>query len=276
MGHAVPLDRAMSPMLQREDINEGNSGGGDNQGGGGRREVLFLCPPDDLLLSLLHVLGTEADAGLLLQASEIVRIALDTEMMGEQRASDDGGGLYEENDINAANNSGNDGNNNDCSAPGGSGGDPPSTSFSQIGAGANRGFLESEQNSFLSLFYDRYVQWLAAPFQHGIVVPRLVAPSCDLAVQMRREFQRCGKSNDSGGTFALVERVASCPVRSSLALEVLGFCVRAHVHRMKFFALRTRLLGAILDILRLRDAPSSPLPQRRLPGMRCLELATLK
>jgi protein phosphatase 4 regulatory subunit 3 len=71
------------------------------------KEVLFSSPPDDLLLSLIFVMGTETDAGLLLQTSEIIRIILDTEMMGEQQQEGqslpDGSFLEEENDFNAAN-----------------------------------------------------------------------------------------------------------------------------------------------------------------------------
>ena len=86
------------------------------------KEVLFSSPPDDLLLSLIFVMGTETDAGLLLQTSEIIRIILDTEMMGEQQQEGqslpDGSFLEEENDFNAANtntsngNGGNEGNSN--------------------------------------------------------------------------------------------------------------------------------------------------------------------
>ena len=50
-------------------------------------EVMFRCGPEDLLLSLLHVMDVEKYASLLLEASEIIRIILDTEILEEQNNS---------------------------------------------------------------------------------------------------------------------------------------------------------------------------------------------
>ena len=47
----------------------------------------------------------------------------------------------------------------------------------------------------------------------------------------------------------VLEPVAPPPVRALFALEVLGFCVRAHMHRMRSFLLRSRLLGMTLGAL---------------------------
>ncbi|KAL7431810.1 hypothetical protein ACHAXM_005183 [Skeletonema potamos] len=124
------------------------------------REVIFICPPNDLLLSILFVMSTETDAGLLLQTSETIRIILDTDILGDQ-----------------------------------------------------------------------------------------------------------GSLNEKSLT-----SVAGCPVRASFTLEILSFCVRAHVYRMKFFILRTRLLGTILK--RLSHKASHP--HQMAPGGKCLKLATLK
>jgi len=274
------------------------------------REVLFLCPPDDLFLSLLFVMATETDAGLLLQTSEIVRIVLDTEMTGgmdqgggSSSSSPLGGGggfMDEENDSNAANNNDDDGgmamghpnNANDVGENAG-----PLSSSSGPGASSSASTVELEQNSFLALFYDRYVPWLVAPFQYEVLAPRRVSPllplndghggsvgakatSRDAVVRIRREFER---REDRGDSSAL-EVVRRSPVRSSFTLEILSFCVRAHVHRMKFFLLRSRLLGTVLKVLCQKDEPTRSMPTANYgdddvafcTGFRCLKLASLK
>jgi hypothetical protein len=48
-----------------------------------RHQIFFRCPPDDVIASLLFLLAVETDAGLLLQTTEIMRIILDTDMLGD-------------------------------------------------------------------------------------------------------------------------------------------------------------------------------------------------
>jgi protein phosphatase-4 regulatory subunit 3 len=57
--------------------------------------------------------------------------------------------------------------------------------------------------------------------------------------------------------------VAVSAIRSSFAVELLSFCVRAHLYRMKFFMLKSRVLGSVLELL-------------RRPTDRCLKLAALR
>ena len=246
------------------------------------REVLFTSPPDDLLLSLLYVMNTETDAGLLLSTSEIIRIILDTEMMGEGGqqgqqdnglgllsgdTSDNGGFLEDENDFNAANTLNSENENNPNAANTGENNENISLGLGPAGAGIN--LLETEQNTFLSLFYDRYIQWLVVPFQYKIVVPQLALPK-DAIGSISREF----KQRTAASSLAIFSQVKPCPVRSSFTLEIVSFCVRAHVHRMKFFLLRSRLLGTILKILgRKQPTVGAGQPSN---GLRCLKLASLK
>ena len=240
------------------------------------QEVLFICAPDDLILSLLYVMATEVDAGLLLQASEIIRIVLDTEMVAEQfgggpasplGSAGGGGFLDEEFDVNVAYSSGNSG--------------QPSVheQGGRLGVGDAKS-IESEQNSFLALFYDRYIHWLVAPFQFAILVPRSVPPTSNL---LRQEFKArkstntrsaigCTKDDEAPSHFCPIE---PCPVRASFTLEILCFCVRAHVHRMKFFVLRSRMLSNILKVLGRHEETLVTGP-RPPSGIRCLKLASLK
>lgn len=146
--------------------------------------------------------------------------------------------------------------------------------------------IESEQNSFLALFYDRYVYWLVAPFAHVILAPRLVTPSfiekeTTISGIGRESKHRTNACTISGGNKddslpSLLRPIEPCPVRASSTLEIISFCVRAHVHRMKFFMLRTRLLGTILTTLRQKEGPSLTSEPRLPSGVRCLKLASLK
>ena len=249
------------------------------------QEVLFACAPGDLMHALLYVMATEVDAGLLLQTSEIIRIVLDTEMVAEQfgggpsspLGSAGGGGFLDEDyDINAA-----------CSN--GNSGQPLETEQTDWfgGEGGEAKSIESEQNAFLALFYDRFIHWLVAPFQFAILKPRLVPPTSmngDVpSIQLRHEFKE-RKSTSAMYTIGCAEDVASpslfciiepCAVRASFILEILCFCVRAHVHRMKFFVLKSRMLSNILKLLGRHEETLVTGPN--LPsGIRCLKLASLK
>ncbi|KAK1734523.1 serine/threonine-protein phosphatase 4 regulatory subunit 3 [Skeletonema marinoi] len=211
------------------------------------REVIFICPPNDLLLSILFVMSTAADAGILLQTSEIIRIILDTDIVGDQGTSLNGSFMNEENDINAMNSQ-----------------------------NIRHDTGLEEQNSFLALFYDRYIQWLVAPFQYKLFISKSILPllsesnqdeSFSAINRIRQEFKHCSASEEKSLT-----SVAGCAVRSSFTLEILSFCVRAHVYRMKFFILRTRLLGTILKML----CQKAPHPHQMASGGKCLKLASLK
>lgn len=216
--------------------------------------------------------------------------------------------MDEENNLNAANNNDggigmghlNNGNNNGEIAG-------PLSSSSGLGVASSASTVELEQNSFLALFYDRYVQWLVAPFQFMVLVPRLVSPllplndsnggsagakatSWDAMGRIRREFKQRsiaigGSTTDKDrDTFSTLEPVRQSPVRSSFTLEILSFCVRAHVHRMKFFLLRSRLLGTVLKVLCQKDELTRSMPTANYgdedvafcTGFRCLKLASLK
>ena len=266
-GRTVDDNNDLDTTLRRPDPNDA-------------REVLFVVPSYDLLLSLLYITSTESDAGLLLQASEIIRILLDTDIVCEneqEQQQQQGGGdrfLDEENDFNAANSNSN-----------GNGTDQPSMSSSAA--------AESEQNAFLALFYDRYIQWLVAPFQYKIVVPRVATTYYNNEMgrnnnavldEVRQEFKQHTASATVVTTTtttisikntSLLRTIEPCHVRASFTLEILCFCVRAHVHRMKFFMLRTRILGIILKMLCQKEEVLSQ-PSTTYTGMGCLKLASLK
>ena len=250
-------------------------------------ELVFASPTDDLMLSLMYVMAAENDAGLSLQTSEIIRIILDTESTGgehqhtqvkEESLLGSAGGygfLDEEYDFNAGQLFGNSSNDD---------GDQISSGVGGGGGGVTS--IESEQNSFLALFYDRYVYWLVAPFAHVILAPRLVTPSfiekeTTISGIGRESKHRTNACTISGGNKddslpSLLRPIEPCPVRASSTLEIISFCVRAHVHRMKFFMLRTRLLGIILTTLRQKEGPSLTSEPRLPSGVRCLKLASLK
>jgi len=247
------------------------------------QEVLFAtCPPEDLMLALIFTMTNESDAGCLLQTSDIIRYVLEMELVGGEHTNatngqgdslSAGGGFQdEENNVNACNVATNNGN------------------LNTNGDGATGGIMEgvqSDRNSFLALFYDRYVQWLVAPFQYKVMVPRLAIPQNNEAMgRIRQEFcQRC-TAGISDGDHCIFEPIHPCSVRASFTFEIISFSIRAHVHRMKFFMLRTRLLGAILKMTRRKDnegsTPSSASPSLQQPpwalqpGSQCLKLASLK
>eukprot|EP00536_Pseudo-nitzschia_multiseries_P000592 jgi/Psemu1/179113/e_gw1.7.168.1 len=145
-------------------------------------DVIFQCPPNDLLASLIFLLAIETDAGLLLQVSEIMRIILDTDVMGDNRQMN--AGFADEAE-----------------------GIPPSGERFEMGA------------------------YQEEPMLH---------------------------------------KVPFSALRSSFAVELLSFCVRAHQYRMKMYLLRSRVLGYVLKLIK-----PSALP-RNTSGDRCLKLAALR
>jgi protein phosphatase-4 regulatory subunit 3 len=217
-----------------------------------KKQVIFLCPPNDLLASLLFLLATESDAGVLLQASEIMRIILDTDMMGDHAMNT---GFADEAE-----------------------GIPPNGGHKPLhdqhpnptGTGNT---TSTEQNQFLSMFYENYIQWLAAPFQYTILYPLLRIPRSVLVSEKRSHLIDTMLEKFKKGAYqeeTLLFKVHFSALRNSFAVELLSFCVRAHQYRMKFFLLRSRVLGNVLKLLK----PSS-LP-RNTSGDRCLKLAVLR
>jgi len=217
-----------------------------------RRQVIFRYPPDDLLTALLFLLAVETDAGLLLQVSEIMRIILDTDMLGEHGPM--GAGLGTED--------------NESVPPGGI---HPSMDHPN-GPMGGQSHSGSDQNQFLAMFYENYVQWLAAPFQFTILHPVKLIPDAvfsrsppSLLMQRLRDTFKAGVSHQD----RVFRLVPPCAIRSSFAVELLSFCVRAHLYRMKFFLLRSRVLGNMLKFLTPGRSSSSS-------GDRCLKLAVLR
>ena len=187
-------------------------------------------------------MAVETDAGLLLQTSEIMRIILDTDMLGEH-------GPFE--------------------------GGPPGMQHPTMehSMSPHGGSMNSDQSSFLTMFYEHYVQWLAAPFQYAILHPVKRAPDeVFSSINDSRLMQRMLETLKSGvpAKNPLLRKVPLCAIRSSFAVELLSFCVRAHLHRMKFFLLRSRVLGSVLSLLKSNKASAAS------SGDRCLKLAALR
>lgn len=214
-----------------------------------KKQIIFQCPPNDLLAALLFLLAVETDAGVLLQVSEIMRIILDTDMMGDHGPM--GAGFADEAE----------------GIPPGGGHTPPHDQHNHHSGST------TDQNQFLSMFYDHYIQWLAAPFQYTILhpvrrVPNYVlsSPSESLLMQTTLKMFEKGDCEDD----AMLCMVSLSALRSSFAVELLSFCVRAHLYRMKCYLLRSGVLGNVLKLLK-------PSTSARVPsGDRCLKLAALR
>jgi hypothetical protein len=217
-----------------------------------KRQIVFTCPPNDVIASLLFLLAVETDAGLLLQTTEIMRIILDTDMLGDHGPM--GAGLNVDD--------------TDGVSPG-----APNSQHAGKSNGSTATPVanhESDQNQFLSLFYEHFVQWLVVPFQFTIVYPprrlpdsALLSKNSPLLDKMMAVFKRGVTKEDS-----LLKSVQPCAIRGSFAVELMSFCVRAHLYRMKFFLLRSRVLGSILKLLHPNSWSAS--------GDRCLKLAALR
>ena len=218
----------------------------------GKKQVVFHCPPNDLLASLLFLLAMETDAGVLLQVSEIMRIILDTDIMTDNRPMNPGFADEAE------------------GIPPSGGHNPPHDQHPNPNGTGNT--TSTEQNQFLSVFYEHYVYWLAAPFQFSILYPLFRVPTnifngttkSKIIQTMIRRFERGEYTEEP-----LLHRVPFSPLRSSFAVELLSFCVRAHQFRMNAYLLRSRVLGEVLKMIQ----PSSP---RKASVDRCLKLAALR
>lgn len=211
-----------------------------------KKQIIFQCPPNDLLASLLFLLAVETDAGLLLQVSEIMRIILDTDMMGDHGPV--GAGFADEAE----------------GIPPGH--NQPHESLSNLSGSHSS---TTDQNQFLSMFYDHYIQWLAAPFQYVVLhpvrrVPESLLQSESALMQATMKKFNKGDCQDE----PLLHMVPFCAIRSSFAVELMSFCVRAHLYRMKSHLLRSGVLGNVIKLLK----PSI----RNASGDRCLKLAALR
>lgn len=217
-----------------------------------KKQIIFQCPPNDLLASLLFLLAVETDAGVLLQVSEIMRIILDTDMMGDHGPM--GGGFADE---------------AEGIPPGGGHNLPHEQHCNPSGSLTST----TDQNQFLSMFYDHYVQWLSAPFLYTILHPVRRVSNAVLYGQrdsplMHAMIERFEKGDCQDDP--MLRMVPLCATRSSFAIELLSFCVRAHLYRMKCYMLRSRVLGNVLKLLK----PSTL--ARNTSGDRCLKLAALR
>jgi protein phosphatase-4 regulatory subunit 3 len=215
------------------------------------KQVVFQCPENDLLASLIFLLNTAEDAGILLQISEIMRLLLDTDMVGDQGPPNAGFADEAEGFVPHA-------------AHGADHPNPPSASGNlqtQNGSGTT-----TDQKQFLAMFYENYVEWLVTPFQF-----QLFFCVCRIPTHVALHPQESALMEKMMATAQVVIRPADpflrpaafSAIRSSFAVELLSFCVRAHLYRMKFFMLKSRVLGSVLELL-------------RGPTDRCLKLAALR
>jgi hypothetical protein len=216
-----------------------------------QRQVFFKCPPKDLMAALLFLLAIETDAGVLLQATEILRIILDTDIQSHGMMTM---GLdiseTEENLTSAS-----------CEG----------VEKSNLSLCPSTEALDSDQNHFLSVFYEHYIQWLVVSFQFTILHPRRRLPDLSTKdLSTAATFDRLAAKVKKG--FArdddLVCLVESNAIRGAFAIELLCFCVRSHHQRMRFFLLKSRVLSSVLK----RLDPKSSMTN----GDRCLKLAILR
>lgn len=222
------------------------------------RQVIFACPPNNLCLSLLFVMATENDAGILIQTCEVLRIVLDTEMVNDPGQIDLGGVIdNEEDELIGSDNLSFLVENNPHSGHAGGG---------------------CEKNSFLNMFYDHYVQWLVVPFQFFILIPKTAIPYTlkkqaddnDISILKllleKHQHLKDAKISRSG----ILKTVSTCSVRLTFSVELLSFCVRAHFFRMKRYLINSRVLIHVMKML-------SPHSKTILPsGDRCLKLGVLR
>eukprot|EP00934_Nitzschia_sp_Nitz4_P004428 Nitzschia sp. Nitz4//scaffold13_size275219//163460//167406//NITZ4_000886-RA/size275219-augustus-gene-0.266-mRNA-1//-1//CDS//3329536050//4418//frame0 len=212
-----------------------------------KREVVLPCPQDDVLLSLLSLLAIDEDPGLLLQVSEILKFILDMEVLGDQ---ENGLGDEKSGQISLL--------------------QPVTTDPETQSSNAT---LNAERNQFLSMFYDYYLQWCVAPFQYKIFCPSRRIPdhvlenpsSSPLLLRILDEFGK-GQCDDEPS----LRVVPKSSTRSSFAIEILSFLVRAHLYRMKSYLLRSRMLGIVLKCLK------KPVSNEDGTSSRTLKLAALR
>mmetsp|Transcript_20125 Transcript_20125/g.43395 ORF Transcript_20125/g.43395 Transcript_20125/m.43395 type:complete len:1431 (+) Transcript_20125:446-4738(+) len=218
-----------------------------------KKQVVDIIPPNDLLAALLFLLDATTDAGILLQVTEIMRIILDTDIVGDSNSIT-------------------------CGFKDEAEGVPPGPSnglhHDQHTQPSQAGVTTNDQKQFFSLFYEHYMEWLVAPFQFTLLYPVRRIPEHVLknyseskTVQDILANWRTGVREDD----RLLRSIPFDGTRSSFAVELLSFCVRAHLYWMKFFLLKSRVLGNVLSLLK----PGRVGPMETTPD-RCLKLAALR
>lgn len=184
-----------------------------------KHQLIFVCPPSDLLLSLLGLMATENDAGIILETCEVIRIILDTEMTNDATQMDFGGVIdNEEDELIGSDN----------------------TSY-LVGANIQNAHTGGgcELNYFLQIFYDHYVPWLVAPFQYTLLVPKTAIPFSinhgamnedENGLQFTKRKHQYLLDHKKSRT-GLLKMVSTSAVRLSFSVELLSFCIRAHCYR---------------------------------------------
>jgi protein phosphatase-4 regulatory subunit 3 len=217
-----------------------------------KKQIMLSTPPQDLLASLLLLLNIETDAGLLLQVTEVLRVILDTDITIDQGSL--GAGYADDAERMPA-------------------GSYQQSNMRERHSESVAASISTDQKQFLSLFYEHYISWLVAPFQFTILLPIRRVPedvllSPDESPLMQRILATFKKGVNPGDH--LLHTVPACATRSSFAVELLSFCVRAHLYRTKFFLLKSRVLTSILKLLGPQQHPHGS------SGDRCLKLAALR
>lgn len=272
----------------------------------GSAMIQFPSSENDLLLSLCTLMATEDDIGLLLQALELLRVLLDTDIhhtpilqdgdhhseFPHDQQHDNGAHFYEEihdevDDEIFANALGTTTKQHNQSIHINTGsktiiadGADIDTSKSDRNKDATEGLngdasnssinaasLLSTNNPFLGLFYDYYIYWLVAPFQFPISIPIYNGISDSNQASTQLEKEEDGERHCKSIRQPMLRPVPKCAVRANFVLEILCFCVRAHGYRMKNFVLRSRMLLNVLQLLVEGYGQS---------GDQCLKLAVLR
>ena len=218
-----------------------------------KQQVIDVAPQNDLLASLLYILDVTSDAGILLQATEIMRIILDTDIAGDNGSFS--AGFKDEAE----------------GVPLGHTNSPHHDQHTQPSQG---GVTTNDQKQFFSIFYENYMEWLVAPFQFTILhpvrrVPENVLKNPSESASMQKMLASWSKG--VRGDDKLLRTVPFDAIRSSFAVELLSFCVRAHLYWMKHFLLRSKVLKNVMGMLKPAGSRS-----RQLSGDRCLKLAALR
>lgn len=231
-----------------------------------KKHLIYFCPPDDLLAALLFLLASETDAGILLQVSEILRIILDNDIVAEHGGNGPmspsatmSASLFADDDVDD--------------------GYPTEKQINSMQQLHDQHHLNpltaqqhiTEQKQFLTIFYDRYVDWLVAPFHFTCLYPSCLIPDrffshpseSPLLQKYVAAVQKC-KGIPSDDPF--LKDIRYDATRNSFTIELIAFCVRTH-SLMKFFLLKSRVVGTILS--ELRPKPSGT-------GDRCLKLSALR
>lgn len=166
-------------------------------------------------------MAIDTDAGIILQASEIIRVVLEPEGLNESNQIG-GVGVMD---------------NGDELIGSGAGSDSFHNGYNTFGAGGESG---CERNSFLQVFFEHYVAWLVAPFQYCILISCIALPFALLprgdksnSFTQSQEMYKIHETqkNRTTGSKGILKSVVHCAVRSSFSIELLIFCIQAHCLR---------------------------------------------